>query len=63
MSDNHIILLGDSIFDNASYVKTGEWDVTEQVRSLLPEGSRVTRLALDGDVTAGVAVPNLINRT
>ena len=55
MSDNHIILLGDSIFDNASYVKTGELDVTEQVRSLLPEGSSVTRLALDGDVTAGVA--------
>ena len=55
MSDNHIILLGDSIFDNASYVKTGEPDVTEQVKSLLPGGSRVTRLALDGDVTAGVA--------
>ena len=55
MSDNHIILLGDSIFDNASYVKTGEPDVTEQVRSLLPKGSRVTRLAVDGDVTADVA--------
>ncbi len=51
----HIILCGDSIFDNASYVKQGEADVTKQVASLLPTGSEVSRLAIDGDVTDGIS--------
>jgi len=34
----HIILLGDSIFDNRAWTAGGP-DVIEQVRRLLPEGS------------------------
>jgi len=50
----HVLLLGDSIFDNARYVP-GEPAVIEQVRDRLPTGWRVTLLAIDGDVTTGVA--------
>jgi len=46
---NHIVLCGDSIFDNGSYVR-GEPDVAEQVREQLPD-SKVTLLAVDGNVT------------
>ena len=44
----HIILLGDSIFDNASYV-VDQPCVTEQLRALVPEGTGVSMLAVDGD--------------
>jgi len=43
----HIILLGDSIFDNLSYTGGGP-DVITQVRQLLPEGSQASLLAVDG---------------
>jgi len=43
----HIVLLGDSIFDNASYTK-GRPDVISQVRQLLPAGYRASLLAVDG---------------
>ena len=49
---NHIVLCGDSIFDNGSYVR-GEPDVAEQVREQLPD-SKVTLLAIDGNVTKDV---------
>lgn len=49
----HIILLGDSIFDNASYTK-GRPAVISQVRELLPEGARASLLAVDGSTTAEV---------
>lgn len=49
----HIVLLGDSIFDNGAYVP-GEPDVVEQLRSVLPSGARATLLAVDGAVTTGV---------
>ena len=49
---NHIVLCGDSIFDNGSYVR-GEPDVAEQVREQLPD-SKVTLLAKDGNVTKDV---------
>lgn len=43
----HLILLGDSIFDNAAYV--GEQpDVIEQLRAKLPEGWNATLKAIDG---------------
>lgn len=29
---SHVVLLGDSVFDNGSYVRKGEPDVVEQVR-------------------------------
>ena len=44
----HIVLLGDSIFDNISYVNSGELDVPNQLRSLVSHRSRVTNLAVDG---------------
>jgi lysophospholipase L1-like esterase len=50
----HIVLLGDSIFDNAVYVLGGP-DVVRQVRDLLPGGWQATLLAVDGAVTGGVA--------
>ena len=48
----HIVLLGDSIFDNGAYVGTGEPDVVGQVRGILPGGWRATLNAVDG---AGMA--------
>lgn len=46
----HVVLLGDSIFDNAAY--TGrEPDVVQHLRSILPFGWQATLLALDGAVT------------
>lgn len=51
---SHIILLGDSIFDNGVYVSGGP-DVVRQVRDIVPEGWQATLLAVDGAVTSGVA--------
>ena len=47
----HIVLLGDSIFDNKSYVNLSELDVTNQLRSLVGTDCKVTHLAVDGHVT------------
>jgi hypothetical protein len=44
---NHIVLLGDSIFDNAAYVEGGP-DVRNQLQSILPNDWKVTLLAVDG---------------
>ena len=51
---SHVVLLGDSIFDNAVYVAAGEPDVIRQVRHRLPDGSQATLLAVDGDTIRGV---------
>jgi hypothetical protein len=48
---NHIVLLGDSIFDNAAYVAGGP-DVVRQLRDILPSGWRATLNAIDGAVIA-----------
>lgn len=50
----HVILLGDSIFDNAAYVPDRP-PVIEQLRRSLPAGWRASLLAVDGDVVSGVA--------
>lgn len=50
----HIVLLGDSIFDNARYVPGGP-SVIEHLRKSLPGGWRATLLAVDGSVAADVA--------
>jgi hypothetical protein len=50
----HIVLLGDSIFDNALYVP-GEPPVIAQVKSLLPKGGKATLLAKDGAIVADVS--------
>jgi hypothetical protein len=44
----HVVLLGDSIFDNAAYVGA-EPSVIEHLREALPGGWRATLLAVDGD--------------
>ena len=50
----HIVLLGDSIFDNAAYVR-GAPDVVRQVQAGLGPRGRASLAAVDGAVTAGVA--------
>jgi hypothetical protein len=50
---SHLILIGDSIFDNASYVQGGP-PVIEQLRSILPPGTKATLLAIDGSVITDV---------
>ena len=50
---SHVVLLGDSIFDNASYVR-GSPDVVEQLRSQLPGGWQATLCAVDGATASGV---------
>jgi hypothetical protein len=48
----HVILLGDSILDNQSYVQPGP-AVVEQLRSRLPHDT-ITLLAVDGSITTEV---------
>ncbi|HEY8588680.1 MAG TPA: SGNH/GDSL hydrolase family protein [Naasia sp.] len=50
----HIILLGDSILDNGAYVP-GQPDVVVQLEEALPPHWSASLLAVDGDVTSGVA--------
>jgi GDSL-like Lipase/Acylhydrolase family len=46
----HLVLLGDSILDNAAYVPDRRPAVIDQVRNQLPEGWLATLLARDGSV-------------
>ena len=46
----HVVLLGDSIFDNAAYTGGGP-DVVTQLRELLPAGWHATLGAVDGATT------------
>ena len=50
---SHLVLLGDSIFDNAAYTKGGP-DVVTQVRALLPKPWKASLLAIDGSTTNDV---------
>jgi lysophospholipase L1-like esterase len=50
----HVVLLGDSIFDNASYTR-GEPDVVSHLREVLPAHSRATLCAVDGATTASLS--------
>ena len=50
----HVVLLGDSIFDNARYVPDRP-PVIEQLRQALPRGWLASLLAVDGHVTGDVA--------
>ena len=49
----HVILLGDSIFDNAAYVP-GQPPVIEQLRRSLSVGWQASLLAVDGNITSDV---------
>lgn len=51
---SHVILLGDSIFDNAAYVGNGP-DVIRQLRATLPADWKATLLAVDGSMTVNVS--------
>jgi hypothetical protein len=51
----HVVLLGDSIFDNRAYVGPEEPAVSDQVQAALPPGWKMTLLAVDGSVTRDVA--------
>ena len=57
--DRHVVLLGDSIFDNAAYVGGGP-DVITQLRAALPRSWRATLCAVDGATTA--ALPGQLTR-
>jgi hypothetical protein len=50
----HIVLIGDSIFDNGSYTE-GAPDVITHLRRLIPSKWRATLLAVDGATTAGIS--------
>lgn len=51
---NHVVLLGDSIFDNGPYVPAKE-TVSDHLSAILPVGWRSTLLAKDGAVVSSVA--------
>ena len=55
MPDPHIALLGDSIFDNATYT-AGAPDVITHVRAGLPTSWRASLLAVDGSTTQDLAL-------
>lgn len=50
----HIVLLGDSIFDNKAYVGGGA-DVVTHLRAMIPDEWRATLNAVDGNVVEDVA--------
>ena len=54
----HVVLLGDSIFDNGAYVGRAP-DVIAQVRTGLGDGWRASLLAVDGHVTDHVVSDQL----
>lgn len=49
----HIVLIGDSIFDNAAYVLNGI-DVITNLRRKLPDGWRASLIARDGSMVNDV---------
>ena len=50
----HIILAGDSVFDNRTYVRVDEPDVRDQLGNLLDDGDKATLIAVDGDINNNV---------
>jgi hypothetical protein len=50
----HVVLLGDSIFDNSAYTR-GEPDVVSHLHTMLPPPWRATLAAVDGATTKGLA--------
>jgi hypothetical protein len=50
---SHVVLLGDSVFDNRVYVGSGP-EVVHQLRERLPHDWKATLLAVDGDTSQGV---------
>jgi hypothetical protein len=50
---NHVVLLGDSIFDNAAYTR-GAPDVVTHLRTVLPHSWKATLCAVDGATIGGL---------
>jgi hypothetical protein len=50
----HVVLLGDSVFDNAGYVRGGGPAVVDHLRARLPPGWRATLAARGGAVASDV---------
>lgn len=50
---SHLVLLGDSIFDNGAYTR-GEPEVVEHLRTVLPRDWQATLCAVDGATTGGL---------
>ncbi len=50
----HLVLLGDSVFDNGTYTGA-EPDVITHLRSILPDGWTATLCAVDGSTTEDLA--------
>jgi hypothetical protein len=59
VSGRHVVLLGDSVFDNAAYT-SGAPDVVTHLRALLPDQWEATLLARDGATT--VDLPSQLRR-
>ena len=55
----HIILFGDSIFDNKSYVGAGGKDVITHLRESLPDGWQATLKAIDGSLIENISKQTL----
>ena len=49
----HVVLLGDSIFDNGAYT-AGQPDVIAHLRRIIPAEWRATLCAVDGSTTSGI---------
>lgn len=56
---NHLVLLGDSIFDNRAYVAGGP-AVIDQMQNTVPAGWKASLLAVDGNTS--VQVPDQLKR-
>ena len=50
----HVVLLGDSVFDNAGYLRGARPDLLAQLQSRLAQGWQATRLARGGSVASDV---------
>ena len=53
MTRKHLVLLGDSVFDNHAYVAQGR-AVVHHLGRMLPPDDRVSLLAVDGDVSQNI---------
>ena len=52
----HVVLLGDSVFDNGAYVGIAP-DVRKQLQTNLPGASKATLLARDGATVSEIRTP------
>jgi lysophospholipase L1-like esterase len=50
----HVVLLGDSVFDNQAYIAADEPAVIKQLQARLPENWQATLIAVDGSITTDI---------